>query len=230
MPLLPPLRAEEDAAPGASAPAGGVATDDASAPATVGRGRRYEPGDPWLLQVSMLAAAIALVFDQATKELAETLLVRSRLVDWLADGWGWQLVYNPGGAFGFGAPTAFFLGVTVVVTVIVVRNLPRTTRMGGAVAYGLLLAGALGNALDRVFRAPGFLRGEVVDFIAIRLPFYGDFPRFNVADMAIISGFVLLMVALWREDLEHAAAERAGTDRAGAPSGAGPDADVAHET
>jgi signal peptidase II len=216
VPLLPPLRADEDG----GTPTGGPRLHepvDVEPPDGV---RRFEPGDAFLIQVGMLAAAIGLVLDQSTKELAETLLVRSRLVEVFGEGWGWQLVYNPGGAFGFGAPTAFFLGVTVVVAFIVARNLPKVTRVSGAVAYGMLLAGALGNALDRVFRSPGFLRGEVVDFIAIRLPFYGDFPRFNVADMAIISGFVLLMITLWREDLEHAAAQRRGE---ASGTGAGPE-------
>jgi signal peptidase II len=166
-----------------------------------------DPGiarDPWLVRIGLLAAAIAYVLDQATKHLAETVLVRSRPVPWLSDDplVGWQLTYNDGGAFGFPAPSLFFLIVTVVVTIIVVRNLPVVTRPAQAIAYGLLLAGALGNATDRVFRTgdpgdPRFLHGHVVDFVA-----WGSFPRFNIADVAITIGFVLLLVSLWLEERE----------------------------
>ena len=167
---------------------------------------------------AVLLAGAALVLDQATKSLADRSLVPNRLVqvvpDWVplaGQDWGWQLTYNPGGALGF-APEAligsllgdavgsfvgewFFVLVTVLVTVIVVRNLPRAQQLRSGVAYGLLLAGAWGNGLDRVLRPPGFPSGQVVDFVAI-----GTLPRFNVADVAIVVGFVLLLVAMVRDE------------------------------
>jgi signal peptidase II len=57
------------------------------------------------------------------------------------------------------------------------------------VALALVLGGALGNVSDRLFRAPGFLHGAVVDFIKV-----GSWPTFNVADSAITIGAVLLVV------------------------------------
>ncbi len=162
------------------------------------------------LVVGYAVASIAVILDQATKRIAEFELVRSAYVPWLSDGIGWQLTYNDGGAFGLPAPSWFFLVVTVVVTAIVVRSLPTVTRQVPGVAYGLLLAGAWGNALDRVFRAgdpgdPGFLHGHVIDFVA-----WGAWPRFNVADIAINIGFVLLLWDLWRHDVPDA--EPAETD------------------
>ena len=147
----------------------------------------HAPGLP--VQVGLLTAAIFIVLDQATKELAEAWLVPGRFVPWLSDAVGWQLVYNPGGAFGVPAPAWVFLVVMVAVVAIVVRTLPRSPSVTGAVAYGMLLAGAIGNVLDRLFR-PGdpdlwFGGGYVVDF---------------VADSAITVGFLLLVVALWREE------------------------------
>lgn len=150
--------------------------------------------------VGLLTTAIALIIDQATKQLADVLLrpVGQRVE--LPGPFSLQLTFNDGGAFGLPAPSWFFLAVTVVVVVIVVRNLPGVTRITPAVAYGLLLAGALGNAADRVFRAgdpgdPRFLHGHVVDFIASEV-----WPTFNVADIAITSGFVLLLVWLYQEE------------------------------
>jgi signal peptidase II len=180
--------------------------------------------DPTPVQVGLLLAAAIVVLDQATKELAELLLEPSVFVPLLGDAIGWQLVYNPGGAFGFGAPPWLFIIVTVAVSVIVARTLPHTRSLLQAAAYGLLLAGALGNAVDRVFRTSTTGRdspidGEVVDFVA-----WGSFPRFNVADSAITVGFVFFVVALWREERHAARSSPAaddGPEERG--TGAGPD-------
>lgn len=147
--------------------------------------------------VGYQVAGVSVVLDQATKRVAEVLLDRGVPVSLLGSDIGWQLVYNPGGAWGVALPSWFFLVVTVVVTAIVVRNLPAAPSLRAATAYGLLLAGAIGNALDRVFRTgdpgdPRFLHGHVVDFVAL-----GSFPRFNVADAAITIGFALLVLDLW---------------------------------
>jgi signal peptidase II len=152
------------------------------------------------VQVGLLAATILVVLDQATKELAEAKLVHGEFVSLIGSHIGWQLVYNPGGAFGMPAPPWVFLVVTVLVVAIVARTLPSTDSILQASAYGLLLAGALGNVLDRLFRDGDdrAFGGHVVDFVA-----WGAFPRFNVADSAITVGFVLLVIALWREERRH---------------------------
>lgn len=158
----------------------------------------------WTVWVGYQVAVLALLLDQATKRIAEVALDRGVEVELLGPNVGWQLVYNDGGAYGIAAPSWFFLVVTVVVGVIVVRNLPEAPSMRAGIAYGLLLAGALGNATDRVFRSgdpgdPSFLHGHVVDFVA-----WGDFPRFNVADAAITCGFLLLVLDLWLGSREEA--------------------------
>jgi signal peptidase II len=180
---------------------------------------------PLAVRVGLLVTAAFVVLDQATKELAEATLDAGRFVPLLGEHVGWQLVYNPGGAFGLPAPSWLFLSVTVIVTVIVLRNLPRTASLVAATAYGLLLAGALGNVVDRLFRAgdpDGWPVGDgyVVDFVA-----WGTFPRFNVADSAITVGFVLLLLALWQEEKRLAAAHAADTasDDVAASERTGPD-------
>lgn len=155
---------------------------------------------PFNAQVALLLAAAVIVLDQATKQLVLHLLAPGRFVAWLSPSVGWELVYNPGGAFGLPAPPWLFLLVTLLVVGIVVRALPRTPTLTGAAAYGLLLAGALGNLVDRLLRPNvagerGLIDGAVVDFVA-----WGWFPRFNVADSAITVGFVLLVIALWIEE------------------------------
>ncbi len=154
---------------------------------------------PLAVSVGTIVAAAFVVIDQATKELAERFLERGRFVPFLGDSIGWELVYNPGGAFGLPAPSWLFLVVTVVVVVLVARVLPRTRSLLAASAYGLLLSGAVGNVLDRLFRPGdpdgGIGDGWVVDFVA-----WGGFPRFNVADSAITVGFALLVLALLIEE------------------------------
>ena len=62
---------------------------------------------------------------------------------------------------------------------------------GWAVALGLVLGGALGNLTDRIFRAPGVGRGQVVDWISLFGPDGVHWPIFNLADSAIVCGAVL---------------------------------------
>jgi signal peptidase II len=62
-----------------------------------------------------------------------------------------------------------------------------------AVGVGLVIGGSIGNVLDRLFRGEGWLRGQVVDFIDLQW-----WPIFNVADMAIVVGGVLLILSTLR--------------------------------
>lgn len=162
------------------------------------------PRLPGARRLGLAVAAVVIVADQLTKQLVEQVLERGEFVAWLSPHIGWQLVYNPHGAFGLPAPTWLFFLVTVVVAVVVLRTLPSSPTRLTAVAYGLLLAGALGNALDRAFRRSvtgmneGWFAGDVVDFVA-----WGSFPRFNVADSAITVGLVLLLLVLLLEERRH---------------------------
>jgi signal peptidase II len=181
---------------------------------------------PFAVQLGAVVTVAFTLLDQATKQIAASQLALGRFVPWLHDQVGWQLVYNPGGAFGVPAPSWIFLLVTVIVIVLVARTLPRTHSLTAASAYGLLLAGALGNVLDRLFREgdPGIGGGYVVDFVA-----WGSFPRFNVADSAITVGFVLLVLALIIEERRGARAERQADagDHGSPPGASGADGDPA---
>jgi signal peptidase II len=152
---------------------------------------------PHAVRIGLATTAVLVIADQITKELVEAVLEPGRFVPWIGSQVGWQLIYNPGGAFGLPAPSWLFLTVTAVVLVLVAKALPRATSRTGAMAFGMLLAGALGNAIDRLVRAGdgGFGGGYVVDFVA-----WGSFPRFNVADSSITVGFVLLVLAMLIEE------------------------------
>ncbi len=113
----------------------------------------------------------------------------------LGDIFEFTLLRNSGAAFSFGTGyTALFTLLAIGVIVFVVRAARRLRSTGYAVAFGLLLGGAAGNLGDRIFRAPGIFRGNVVDWIGV-VPRY--YPVFNIADSAIcIAGAVFVILAL----------------------------------
>ncbi|WP_240619626.1 signal peptidase II [Blastococcus sp. TF02-8] len=99
---------------------------------------------------------------------------------------------NTGAAFSLAEGfTILFTLIAVAVAVVIVRSARRLFSTGWAVSLGLVLGGAVGNLIDRIFRDPGFLRGGVVDFLSVFGPDGQVWPVFNVADSAIVCGGVL---------------------------------------
>jgi lipoprotein signal peptidase len=131
-------------------------------------GRRALPGR-LVTTVTVGVAAIWLLLDQGTKALAEAALPPppARINLGVLD---LRLVYNEGAAFGIPGFPGLFIGVAVLVIILVARALPRTDRLSLAVAYGLVIGGALGNVTDRIFRPPYFPGGAVVDRVACGQP------------------------------------------------------------
>ncbi|MBU3688269.1 MAG: signal peptidase II [Acidimicrobiales bacterium mtb01] len=144
------------------------------------------------LAVSLAIAAAIVALDQGTKQWALSTL-DDRIIDvvWTLR---FNLAFNSGMAFGRGQGWGPVIGVvaTIVVVGLLVSLRNENSRLS-TVAIGLIVGGALGNILDRLFRGDGLLHGSVVDFIDFQW-----FPIFNVADIAInvggglmILGFVL---------------------------------------
>jgi signal peptidase II len=119
---------------------------------------------------------------------------------------------NTGAAFSFAEGfTIVFTLIAVAVAVVILRAARRLFSRGWAVALGLVLGGAVGNLVDRVFRAPGFLRGGVVDFISVLAPDGEVYPVFNIADSAIVCGGILGVVLSLR-GIEFDGSRRTGDD------------------
>ena len=139
--------------------------------------------------MSLAIATVVVAVDQLTKDWALGRLSDGDVIHVI---WTLQfnLAFNTGMAFG----RAQGLGpvIAVVATVVVVWLLVSLRRASSAlstVAIGSVVGGAVGNLIDRVFRADGILDGSVVDFIDFQW-----FPIFNVADIAINVGGILLVI------------------------------------
>lgn len=139
----------------------------------------------------MLAVcALVVTIDVLSKLLAVDRLQSRDPIELLGGVLTLHLIRNSGAAFGFAqGATVVFTCVAVVVVLVILRAARRLGSTGWAVALGLVLGGAVGNLLDRLFREPGPLRGHVVDFL--ELPHW---PIFNLADAAIVSGGVLMVL------------------------------------
>jgi signal peptidase II len=169
-----------------------------------------------------LVAAAVLVVDQLTK-----LWAVDRLKDQMPIDVVWTLRFNyaenTGMAFSQGTGAGRWISLVVLAIVVGLVLLARHVRSTiGLVMIGVVIGGAFGNLVDRVFRAQdGLLTGAVIDWIDLQW-----WPIFNIADAAVVVGGVLVAFLLLREpvDDEEPAAATAGDG--GAPSDAGDRADA----
>lgn len=145
------------------------------------------PGGP------LAIAAAVVVLDQLTKHWALNALDDGRRIDLL---WTLQfnLAFNTGMAFSRGGGFGPVIGVVALAVVVaIVLSLGNTQQPLGKFAAGLLIGGAVGNIIDRLFRGDAWFRGAVVDFIDPQW-----FPIFNVADIGVtVGGFLLVASHLW---------------------------------
>lgn len=149
---------------------------------------------------SVLLGVLAL--DVVTKWIAVQELMPSRVPrEVIGDLVRFTLVYNPGAAFGLhvGPYSRWIFMILTAGALYVLGRLYTTAREGDwqrVLAVALVCSGAIGNLIDRV-RSP---RG-VVDFIDVGIGSL-RWPTFNVADMAVSCGAILLAWVLWWEDQE----------------------------
>jgi signal peptidase II len=148
-------------------------------------------------RLSLLFGAVGLLvlgLDQLTKALALHYLDPGVPVNVIGSLLKFQLIRNSGAAFSLGAGyTPVISAVQIIVAVAVVWLSRRLGSIGWAVAFGLLFGGAVGNITDRMFRAPSPFHGHVVDFL--QTPHWAIF---NVADMAVTSAAILLVIQTLR--------------------------------
>nr|WP_230596363.1 MULTISPECIES: signal peptidase II [Rhodococcus] len=145
---------------------------------------------PLRTRLLVAIAAVILLFDLVTKIVVVHYVKPGNPISIVGDVVTLRLVRNPGAAFSMATGMTWLLTVVAVAVVIGVIKIGRTLRSPWwALGLGLVLGGALGNLIDRFFRAPGPFQGHVVDFVSV-----GWWPVFNVADSSIVCGAILLVV------------------------------------
>lgn len=146
-----------------------------------------------------MAVLPILLLDVVTKYVAHTRMpeysVREVIGDWVR----LTLLYNPGAAFGLSlGPWSRWLFTAITIGALaILGNLYRATAPADrtrALAIGLVTGGALGNLVNRLWSSRG-----VVDWIDVGIGQH-RWPSFNVADIGVSVGAVLLAFVLWRED------------------------------
>jgi len=142
----------------------------------------------WIILILFLIG-----LDQATKYLIWSDKVRFENIQIIKDFFYITYVENKGASFGMlkDAPWSrwLFLVLTVVTVIFMIYYLMKHKHTLLRLSLSLIIAGAVGNFIDRL------MRGFVVDFLNF-YPFGYDFPVFNVADICINIGVVLLFIYL----------------------------------
>jgi len=186
-------------------------TSEPTEPASSGpRGRR--------IRLFTLTAVLALAADLVSKVLVVANIDPSQRVRLLGGALYLVQARNSGAAFSLGTGATVLLTLIALVVVgIIVRTARRLRSIGWAVALGLVLGGALGNLIDRFFRAPAPGRGHVVDWISLFADDGHIWPIFNVADSCIVVGGCLaVLISLLGIDLSgHRPAKDGQLDRQG---------------
>ena len=132
-----------------------------------------------------------LALDQISKSWAESNLADQTMdVVWTLR---LNLTFNKGASFSLGDGFGPLIAVIALAVVAAILWHSRTiTSRLGAVALGMIVGGALGNVLDRLFRGSGgFFGGGVVDFIDFQW-----WPVFNIADIGVVCGAILMVISM----------------------------------
>ena len=158
-----------------------------------------------LLSISCFLAAS----DQAVKWLVQQSMAYGESVS-VTPFFNWVHLWNTGAAFSIltnagGWQRYFFIGITVVISIFLIKLIRENRHKEETIAYSLILGGALGNLIDRIFR------GYVVD----SFDFYWrdwHWPAFNLADIAIVLGALLFVSSSLLGKKANTNAESDGSD------------------
>jgi signal peptidase II len=148
-----------------------------------------------MIYVYYLIASIIILIDQFTKWLVVKHMTYGESIPIIENFLYITSHRNRGAAWGIlqGQMWFFYIITTVVIIGIVYYIKKYSTDKLTGISLGLILGGAIGNFIDRIFR------NEVVDFVHTYIFSY-SFPVFNVADSALCIGVGLLVIAMFMEE------------------------------
>ena len=166
-------------------------------------------------------AAVVLLTDQASKWLVRSELIPGETVSVIGSWFMLRHVHNAGAAFGLfpGNRIAFiFVSLVSVAAVIYLVSSGRYNIRGSRVAFGMVLGGAIGNLIDRLWL------GYVVDFLDVGIGAY-RWPTFNVADIGVTLGVLFLAAGFiameWANRHDHGENANPSESEAESSSGSG---------
>ncbi len=158
-----------------------------------------------------IAAAVVLV-DIVTKVLVVATIQPGENIRVLGGLVYLTQIRNAGAAFSMATGMTWLLAIiALAVVAFIIRMAPKLRSTPWAVCLGLVLGGAIGNLIDRIFRAPGVMQGHVVDFVSVFAPNAEVFPAFNAADSGItVGGALLVLLAVLGYDYDGSRHGRSG--------------------
>lgn len=122
---------------------------------------------------------VIVIIDQLSK-----MLIINKKIPVIPNFLEFNYTQNTGGAFGIGRINFILIISIIIVIGIIVFLIKENTKITNYIPFVLLLSGSIGNLIDRIFK------GYVIDFIDINIL---DFPNFNIADISIVSGVIVLL-------------------------------------
>ncbi len=138
---------------------------------------------------SLIIATIIIVIDQLIKILIDNLLSTSIVI--IPNFFSLQKVYNTGAAWSILSNGTSILIIIAIIAFLLLLKYQNKFKINfrNTLAFGLIYGGLIGNLIDRI------VYGHVIDYLRFVL-FNYDFPIFNLADSAIVIGFILLILAI----------------------------------
>ena len=147
--------------------------------------------------LSVLTAIIAVALDQLTKFFVSSYMTLGDTIPIIKDVLHITYVENKGAAFSMLSDKRWvfltFSTIAIVAIVYVMIKYRRELSRLSSVSLAMVLGGAVGNMIDRIFRGGALFDGAVVDFIDVRLI---NFAVFNIADSFVCVGAALLVLSV----------------------------------
>ena len=137
---------------------------------------------------------VVILLDMVSKYIVSRLLIVNESVMIIKNFFNITYVRNTGAAFSIFSENTFLVMVIsfmIIMGIILYISKNKPSNKIDKISYSLILGGAIGNFIDRV------IYGYVRDFIEIDI-FGWDYPIFNLADVFVVVGVILLVIATWR--------------------------------
>lgn len=156
----------------------------------------------------LIIAIAVLIIDQLTKMIASTYLIDNILII-IPNFFKLEYALNTGAAWSIlNNKQALLIIISIILMIILLMfNKKFKENIRNNIAFGLLFGGIWGNLVDRIFH------GYVVDFLSFKI-FNYDYPIFNIADIAVVFGIILLIIAILKgEDNENSSRKKSSKTR-----------------